>query len=326
MSELTPAVVPSTEAVAVPTRPSHSPVAPERLRTVPDLATGFLMSKRSPNTRNAYRRDLNSWFAWCGSVGIHPLAAGIHHADVYMRLLAEHGDPITGRVLASSSIRRRASAAHGFYTYATRQEAVQGSPFTGIERPAADDESMTSGLSRDEVRALLVAARAHSPRSEALNTLLVLNGLRISEALTTTIADLDSDRGHRILRVTRKGNRRDKVPLTPAALRCLEAAIGERVNGPIFVTSSGKALDRTAAWKLLRRLAADAGIQGASRLSPHSMRHTYATVALDAGVALRDVQDSMGHRDPRTTRLYDRSRNNLDRNATYAVASALADD
>ncbi|WP_249523725.1 tyrosine-type recombinase/integrase [Modestobacter marinus] len=85
-------------------------------------------------------------------------------------------------------------------------------------------------------------------------------------------------------------------------------------------------LDRTAAWRLLRRLANDAGIAAPDRISPHSARHTYATTALDAGVALRDVQDSMGHRDPRTTRLYDRTRGNLSRNATYAVAAALADD
>jgi site-specific recombinase XerD len=85
-------------------------------------------------------------------------------------------------------------------------------------------------------------------------------------------------------------------------------------------------LNRSEAWRLLRRLAKKAGISGAERISPHSMRHTYATIALDAGVPLRDVQDSLGHTDSRTTRLYDRSRDNLDRNATYAVAAVLADN
>ena len=66
--------------------------------------------------------------------------------------------------------------------------------------------------------------------------------------------------------------------------------------------------------------------ESVNRISPHSARHTDATTALDAGVALRDVQDSMGHRDPRITRLYDRTRGDLSRNATYAVAAALADD
>jgi len=325
VSDLVPAVVHSTEVV-IPAQPSALPVAPERLRGLQDLRVGFLASKRSANTRDAYGNDLDAWFTWCGEVGVDPLAAGIHHADVYLRLLAERGDPVTGRILASSSIRRRTSAIHGFYSYAVRQEAVVGSPFTGVTRPPGEDESMTSGLSRDEVRALLAAARGHSPRSEALITLLVLNGLRISEALGACVTDFDFNRGHRVLRIKRKGNKRAKVPLTPAALRCLEEAIGDRVAGPIFVTRTGKALDRAAAWRLVRKLAAKAELPGAARLSPHSMRHTYATVALDAGVGLRDVQDSMGHRDPRTTRLYDRSRNNLDRNATYAVAAALADN
>lgn len=173
---------------------------------------------------------------------------------------------------------------------------------------------------------LLAVARAHSPRSFALVSLLVLNGVRISEALAAEIGDLDFDRGHRVLRIRRKGGKRSKTPLTADVLVALEGAIDGRNEGPIFATASGKALDRTAAWRLLRRLAKEAGIGSAERISPHSMRHTFATTALDAGVPLRDVQDSMGHKDPRTTRLYDRTRDNLTRNATYAVAAALAGD
>jgi integrase/recombinase XerD len=129
-----------------------------------------------------------------------------------------------------------------------------------------------------------------------------------------------------VLRIRRNGGRRAKTPLTPDVPHVLNQLIGERTTGPIFTTSSGRSLDRTAAWRLLRRLAADAGMASPDRISPHSARHTYATTALDAGVALRDVQDSMGYRGPRTTRLYDRTRGNLSRNATYAVAAALADD
>lgn len=316
------AVVPAAEPP-----PVLSPAArPEQLSALEDLIRGFLLSKRSPRTRQAYTADLTGWLTWCSGLQVDVLAAGIHHADAYLRLLAEHGDPRTGRTLAPASIARRTSALHGFYRYAARHGAVTGSPFTGVERPAVDDESMTSGLTRDEVRALFAAARAHSPRSDALIRLLVLNGLRISEALAARIEDLDYDRGHRVLRIRRKGGRRAKTPLTPDVQYALSQLIGERTTGPIFATTSGKPLDRTAAWRLLRRLATDAGINAPDRISPHSARHTYATTALDAGVALRDVQDSMGHRDPRTTRLYDRTRGNLSRNATYAVAATLADD
>ncbi|CCH89282.1 Integrase [Modestobacter italicus] len=127
----------------------------------------------------------------------------------------------------------------------------------------------------------------------------MLNGLRISEALAARVEDVDHDRGHRVLRIHRKGGRRAKTPLTLDVQHVLDQLIGERTTGPIFTTTSGKPLDRTAAWRLLRRLATNAGIASPDRISPHSARHTYATTALNAGVALRDVQDFMRQRDPR---------------------------
>lgn len=157
-------------------------------------------------------------------------------------------------------------------------------------------------------------------------TLLLTNGLRISEAISARIEDLSINEGHRVLRYRRKGNRRTTAPLTAGVLVALDALIGGRTEGPIFVTATGTALDRVAAWRLIRRLARQAGIESADRITPHSMRATFITTALDEGVPLRDVQDSVGHADPRTTRGYDRSRNNLSRHATYKVAAAMADD
>ena len=152
--------------------PAAAPVAARMLSVSQDLLAGYLASRRSPRTRAAYRSDLAPWAAWCGRAEVEVLATRIHPADVYPRVLAEHGDPTTERVLAPSSIARRSSAVHGFYRYAARHGAVTGSPFTAAARPAVDTESTTSGLTRDEVRALLTAAEHYSPRAHALTTLL----------------------------------------------------------------------------------------------------------------------------------------------------------
>lgn len=84
-------------------------------------------------------------------------------------------------------------------------------------------------------------------------------------------------------------------------------------------------MDRHAAFRLVQRLARAAEVAAAADISPHSVRHSFATAALDAGAELRDVQDAMGHADPRTTRRYDRGRHSLDRHATYAVARLVAE-
>ena len=150
------------------------------------------------------------------------------------------------------------------------------------------------------------------------------NGLRIDEALACDVTSLTYHRGHRALRITRKGGRASTEPLAPIVLRPLQDYLGDRTDGPLFLNRDDTArLAYTTSYALIRRLARRAGIPAADRLSPHSLRHSFATELLGNGVPLQDVQDAMGHADPRTTRRYDRSRHNLDRHPTYQMATQL---
>ncbi len=127
-----------------------------------------------------------------------------------------------------------------------------------------------------------------------------------------------------MLRIVRKGGKASTEPLAPIVLHALELYVGERTNGPIFLNADGtERLSYSTSYALIRRLAKRAGIAGAARISPHSLRHSFATELLANGVPLQDVQDAMGHGDPRTTRAYDRSRHNLDRHPTYTMAAQL---
>ena len=145
--------------------------------------------------------------------------------------------------------------------------------------------------------------------SGLLALLLALNGLRISEALGADIEDLDFERGHGTLKIVRKGGKHVTIPLAPRTSRAIDLYIGERTTGPIFLGAKGGRMDRYAADRTGKRLARRAGI--AKRISPHGLRHSFITCALDAGVALRDVQEAASPADPRTTMRYDRGRGSL---------------
>lgn len=116
--------------------------------------------------------------------------------------------------------------------------------------------------------------------------------------------------------MTRKGGKRQAIPLAPRTAAAVDAVMG-RHGARLF------AYDRFSASRLLRRLARQVGIR--KRISPHSLRHTFVTLALDAGATLRDVQTAAGHADPKSTFYYDRARHNLDRAATYRLASYVAE-
>ncbi len=185
-----------------------------------------------------------------------------------------------------------------------------------------------------------IAADLHDIVGHALSLMVVQAsaGQRAVQARggsAADVADPGADAGHRVLRVTRKGARRAKVPLALATAAALDAYLADRARrggrsgarqlaGPLPATAGGGRLRQAHLWELVRRLARDAGIHAWDQLSPHCLRLSAITFALDAGTTLRDVQDYAGHKDPRTTRRYDHARDSLHGNAAYAVAAYLA--
>jgi site-specific recombinase XerD len=331
--------------VTAPT-PVPRPAAPLTATPVPDalLLAGHLpdlprdqlahviaarfLTGYTGHTRAAYRRDLAHYFTWCADHGVPVLDASRATVDAYARHLTEQPHGPRHAPLSPATVARRLTTLSGLYTYAVSEDAITRSPVAHVRRPRLGQDSPTLGLDRDEARRLLAAARAHSTRASALVTLLLHGGLRISEALGADATDLTTLRGHRVLTITRKGGARRHVVLNAAVCDALDTYLAGRDTGPLFATRPRDGVcgrfNRSEAWRLVRRVAADAGLAGAAHLSPHSLRHTFVTLAREAGVPLEDVQDAAGHADPRTTRRYDRGRHNLDRSPAHALGTFLS--
>jgi integrase/recombinase XerD len=289
------------------------------------LAMAFLVGYPT-NSARAYHSDLKAWGTWCAAIGVHPFDARRHHVDAWVRVLSAEPLPRTGQPMAPASIARRLSCLSKFYDYGIGVEVLSFSPVANVRRPKVSDDSSTVGLDTDELRRLLDAADAHSPRSGALVSLLAYNGVRIDEALSADVTDYTYQRGHRVLRIVRKGGKAATEPLAPPTVRAIDAYLADDHPhaGPLFLDRSGtNRLPYTTAYEMIKRLAKRAGIPAAASITPHSLRHTFVTEALAAGVPLQDVQDAAGHADPRTTRRYDRSRHNLDHHPTYVLAAHL---
>jgi integrase/recombinase XerD len=288
------------------------------------LAAAWLVGHPT-KTAMAYRRDLEGWARWCASLGIHPLAAERHHVDAWVRYLSAEPQPRTGRPASAATIARKLSALSGFYDYGLHDaQVLTHSPVASVRRPKVSDESQAIGLTADELKRLLAAAAVHSPRSAALVSVLTFCGLRISEALGADVRDYGHDHGHRVLKVRRKGGKTARVALAPTVVRALDTYLDGRTEGPLFLSRSGGRYGYQLAYEQLSRLCRSAELPAG--VTPHSLRHSYATESLRLGAALQDVQDALGHADPRTTRRYDRSRHNLDRSPNYLLATALTGD
>ncbi len=292
----------STTCVAVVLADNHEGPSEE-------IAVGGFLAGYCGSTRRSYATDLRLFASWCHEANLTLFSVRRAHLELFGRWMEE-----TGRM--RSTVARRLSTLASFYKYCEQEQLVGRNPALNLRRPKVDYESRTLGLDRTELGAFLVPAGLGSPRDHALASLLALNGLRISEALGADVADLDFERGHRTLKIVRKGGA--TIPLAPRTSRALDLYIGERTSGPIFLGAKGGRMDRYAADRTVKRLAGRAGI--AKRISLHCLRHSFITAALDARVALRDVQEAASHADPRTTMRYDRGRGSLDRHA-YIVAT-----
>jgi integrase/recombinase XerD len=305
-----------------------------------DFTEAWLRNRRlSEHTRAAYRRDITGWLAWCGPRDLDPLRATFLDINEYGRALESNVDPRSGRALTPATVARKLSALSSWYDFLTKLRAVGANPVAGADRPKVNrDHSATVGLTPEEVDSLLAAAEADTgptaARNRAALALLADLGLRVGELVSLDLADLGHERGHRSVRFIGKGGRARRRALAPGTAFTLDAYLAvraegervpvERLAGPLLATASGGRLDRHAVFRLVRRLARAAGIPAWEKLSPHSLRHAFATTARAEGVPLEDVQDAMGHADPRTTRRYDRDRHNLDRDPAYTIWAARA--
>jgi site-specific recombinase XerD len=290
------------------------PVAPVFTNTERLALAGFLAGY-SGLTREAYELDLRQYTSWCHQHHLRLFQARRADIECFARDLETRGR-------ARATITRRLCTIAGFYRYAVEEDLLDHSPAAHVRRPRLDYDSHATGLDRNELGALLVAAGLGSPIELALISVLALNGLRVSEATGANLEALGIERGHRTLVITRKGGKVVTIPLAPRTARAIDLAVGERVDGPIFLTPNGQRLDRHGAARAVRRVARRAGI--IKPVGPHTLRHAFITAALDAGVPLRDVQEAASHADPRTTMRYDRARGSLDRHATYIVAAYVA--
>lgn len=198
------------------------------------LVAAFLVECRRAQTRRAYFTDLKAWYAWCVARDRHPLDARRHDVALWARQLAEQAQPSTGKVQAPASIARRLSCLSSYYGYGVEVGVLEENPVANVKRPHVANDSMTVGLTRDELAQLLQSAEADGWRSAALITLLAYNGLRIDEALSRDVEHLGHQLGHRVLRISRKGGRDALEPLSPPVERALDTYLDERSTGPLF--------------------------------------------------------------------------------------------
>ena len=260
-------------------------------------------------TIRAYRSDLEDFAAARGTTS--SWSDGPEAALGYLAARTRRGRRVDPG-LAPTSLRRRAAAIRGFYRFAFGEGLIGTDVAAHLDLPRMP-RLLPETLTRDETERLLGRPPADALLDRALLELLYAAGLRISEALRLDLEDVSLDGA--FVRVIGKGDRERLVPVGEVALDALRAWLdGPRRalvaahhvapvrGGPLFLGRSGRRLARQQAWAIVKRAAASAGLSG--RVSPHTLRHSFATHLLEGGADLRIVQELLGHASISTTQLY----------------------
>jgi len=258
----------------------------------------------SVNTIEAYRRDLSKFYSYLHRTGVAllgPLTA--ETLTGFLRSLQQ------ARLSRASSV-RCLSAIRGWLRFLMRERMIEENPAIRLT-PISRGVRLPKTLSQQDVTALLDLAAVPAPedlRDRAMLELLYATGLRVSELVMAEVAQVNLDVGY--LRVAGKGAKQRLVPMGEGARQLLQQYVEEarprllkqRASRYVFVSRRGGPLTRQAFWKLLRRRAQRAGI--AQVISPHMLRHSFATHLLEGGADLRSVQVMLGHENIATTQIY----------------------
>lgn len=263
------------------------------------------------NTVRSYRRDLRRYAAFVGNQGVvEPNAISATHVLAYLASLRVGSEEHVA--LSAASTARTIVAVRGFHKFLLREGLVEANAAAGV-KPPRPAKRLPKALPIEDVEALLAAAAGPattlSKRDVALLEFLYGTGARISEAVGLDIDDLDFESGSVLLRG--KGSKQRIVPLGSYAQTALHDYLDvARVlllsaggSGPaVFLNARGGRLSRQSAWTVLSKAAVRAGIK--TPVSPHTLRHSFATHLLDGGADVRVVQDLLGHSSVTTTQIY----------------------
>jgi integrase/recombinase XerD len=258
----------------------------------------------SRNTLEAYRRDLAQFATWLRTHRGRGLLEGDNGS-----IQAYLGHLFRKKARAASAARQLSSLKR-FYRHCLRQGRIGADPTLNIDSPKLP-RSLPKSLTEEDVEALLAAPVVDDPlglRDKAMLEVLYASGLRVSELVALKLAQVSQDMG--VVRVVGKGSKERMVPLGEEALAWVRRYLKEarprllsgRASDDLFVTARGAAMTRQMFWRLLRRHALRAGLRKA--VSPHTLRHAFATHLLNHGADLRVVQLLLGHSDVSTTQIY----------------------
>ncbi len=278
------------------------------------LARAFLLERfadflsleqgSSPRTREAYARDVERLAEFA-------LAKGARSpADVTARLLREFIYHLKDLGLAPASIRRGVSGIRTYFRFLLGEGVLVQDPSERLETPKKW-RTLPDVLSVEEVNKLLAAPTLDDPlyfRDRAMLELAYGAGLRVSEWISIGARDLLLDQG--VVRVMGKGSKERLVPIGRNAIAALAIYLRElrprlergQGKGVLFLNARGEPLSRMGAWKILRKYVERAGIE--THVTPHTLRHSFATHLLEGGADLRAVQEMLGHADISTTQIY----------------------
>ena len=256
----------------------------------------------SKNTLESYRTDLSQFNTWLVNVKSHLLEANQADIQQYLAVKFPQSKP--------RSISRLIASLRRFYRYALRENLIKTDPTLQIESPKLP-RSLPKSLNEKEVEDLLNAPNVSDSiglRDRAMLELLYASGLRVSELVTVKVNEVSTQDG--VVRVTGKGSKTRLVPMGEEAADWIDQYLKQarpeilqkRLCDAMFVTARASAMTRQAFWYLIKRYALVAGIT--KHMSPHVLRHAFATHLLNHGADLRVVQMLLGHADISTTQIY----------------------
>ena len=269
-----------------------------------DLFLDSLWMERglSKNTLFAYRSDISKYARWLQNQGINITKAGPQNILAYLASTENKSTRTVARNL--SSLRR-------LYEYLSKEDKVKQNPIKNVEAPRLG-RSLPKSLTENEVESLLDAPNTNQPlglRDKTMLEIIYGTGLRVSELITLTLHQINLRQG--VVRVMGKGNKERLVPLGEISTEWLEKYLAHGRNeilgennstDTLFPSKRGKSMTRQTFWHIVKRHAIVAGIK--KNISPHMLRHAFATHLINHGADLRVVQMLLGHSDISTTQIY----------------------